>query len=107
MARNRNTNRDGNKWTDAELQAVWNRGVIVQGEYATKERKDTCGAWIHFDKYGDTTENGYGWEVDHKKPVSKGGGDEIDNLQPLQWQNNRAKGDDYPAFDYCVVKASK
>ena len=39
--------------------------------------------------YGDC-ESPYGWEIDHINP---NGGDGIGNLQPLQWQNNRAKGD--------------
>ncbi|MBN2777877.1 MAG: HNH endonuclease [Bacteroidales bacterium] len=43
--------------------------------------------------------------MDHIKPVAKGGGDDLSNLQPLQWQNNRKKGDDYPASDYCIVSA--
>lgn len=107
MARNRNTNREGNSWTPAQLQAVWNRGVIVQGRDAAKERKDICGAWIHFDEHGDTTENGNGWEVDHIKPVAAGGTDDITNLQPLQWQNNRRKGDDYPANNFCVIVADE
>ncbi len=51
------------------------------------------------------TQNGNGWEIDHIKPVAKGGGDELSNLQPLQWQNNRKKGDDFPASDYCIVSA--
>jgi len=35
-------------------------------------------------------------------PVSKGDTDHIDNLQPLQWENNRHKGDDYPRW-YCKI----
>jgi 5-methylcytosine-specific restriction endonuclease McrA len=45
-------------------------------------------------KYGQTTQ--FGWEIDHTRPVSKGGTDDLANLQPLQWENNRHKGDDYP-----------
>jgi 5-methylcytosine-specific restriction endonuclease McrA len=93
-------------FSEAQKQAVWNKGTIVPGKDPDKVRKDRCGAYIQYDKYGDTTENGYGWEIDHIKPASKGGTDDISNLQPLQWENNRAKGDDYPAktSDYCVVR---
>lgn len=106
MARKRNSDRHGNSWSKEQILAVWKKGTIVQGQDAAKVRKDTCGAWIHFDKYGDTTDNGHGWEVDHIKPVAAGGTDDLYNLQPLQWQNNRRKGDDYPAKDYCAVSAS-
>ncbi len=106
MARNHNTDRNGNSWSENTKKTVWNKGVILPGEDSSKVRKDTCGAWIQWDKHGDTTENGYGWEIDHKKPVAKGGDDDVNNLQPLQWQNNRRKSDDYPANNFCAVTAT-
>jgi 5-methylcytosine-specific restriction endonuclease McrA len=49
---------------------------------------------MRYGEYGQTSK--YGWEIDHIKPVSKGGTDDLSNLQPLQWENNRRKGDNYP-----------
>ncbi len=102
----RNRNRYGNSFSEETKKAVWNKAQIIAGYDSNKIRKDHCGAWIHWDKHGDTTENGNGWEIDHIKPVSKGGGDELSNLQPLQWQNNRKKGDEYPASNYCIVSGT-
>jgi 5-methylcytosine-specific restriction endonuclease McrA len=57
-------------------------------------RKDTCGATILRNDYGTTTDSG--WEIDHVKPVASGGTDAMDNLQPLHWENNRHKADNWP-----------
>ena len=34
-----------------------------------------------------------GWEIGYINPIEKGGTDDVSNLQPLQWQNNRRNGD--------------
>ncbi len=105
MHRKHNTDRNGSSFSEATKRAVWNKAKIVAGVNPKSRRKDKCGAWIDWDLYGNTTENGNGWEIDHIKPVSKGGGDDLSNLQALQWQNNRRKSDNYPAVNYCVVSA--
>lgn len=105
MARNHNTDRNGNGFSELTKQQVWNKAQIVSGNDPSIKRKDHCGAWILWDQYGVTNEFGNGWEIDHIKPVAKGGSDDLSNLQPLQWQNNRKKSDDYPASDYCQVSA--
>ena len=54
--------------------------------------------------YGDTNSR-LGWEIDHVQPVAKSGSDDVYNLQPLQWENNRGKADDYPSYS-CAVRAT-
>lgn len=76
--------------------AVWNKAIHAPGMTPNTYRLDPCGALIRWDKYGDTTPNGTGWEIDHIYPASLGGSDNLSNLQALQWENNRKKGDNYP-----------
>jgi hypothetical protein len=100
MARVRSTKSDGSSFSETTIEAVWQKGT-PEPQYPSF-RKDKCGASMQRSKYGKTEQ--FGWEIDHDKPVSKSGSDDLSNLQPLQWENNRQKGDDYPNWS-CAVKS--
>lgn len=100
-----NTNEGGGRFSDLQKLVVWRKATIVPGVNPNIRRKDCCGAWIEYYQYGNT-DSQFGWEIDHIWPVSRGGGDELVNLQPLQWENNRAKGDQSPNALYCRICAA-
>lgn len=105
MLRKPGTSRNGSGFDNAAIEAVWKKAKPVPGVDPTHRRMDACNAWIDRSMYGVTTPTGNGWEIDHIVPVSKGGSDALTNLQPLQWQNNRAKGDGTALV--CEVVAAK
>ncbi len=102
MNRHPNTTREGGGFDPSTIEAVWNKAMEVPGWNPLTHRKDACSAVIARTSYG--TLGDLGWEVDHVTPVAKGGGDQLGNLQSLQWQNNRHKGDDWPNWT-CTVSA--
>ena len=73
------------------IEQVWGKAKPIAGKAPDAWRKDSEGNKIRKASYG--TQGEYGWEIDHKHPVSKGGSDELRNLQPLHTEANREKSD--------------
>lgn len=80
---------------EATKLAVWNKGRVIPNFAPSDWRSDMCGMPMNYFEHGNTGSQ-HGWEIDHIKPVARDGSDSIDNLQPLQWENNRRKADNYP-----------
>ena len=76
------------------INNTWEKASPIKGQNPDVYRKDAYGNKIRKASYG--TQGEFGWELDHKKPVSKGGSDNARNIQPLHWEENRQKSDKYP-----------
>jgi len=74
------------------VQRVWEKGTIVPSLNPSSFRKDRCGAIIQRFQHG-IRDSKYGWEIHHIIPESHGGSDNLDNLIPLQWENNAETSD--------------
>lgn len=85
------------------IAQAWNKATKVPGFDPSMIRKDSCGALIVKSEYGNRNSK-FGWEIDHAYPLSKGGDDDISNIRAMQWENNVAKGDDFPVY-HSAVKA--
>lgn len=93
MSRKPNTNRHGGSWTPEEIKAVWEKGFTSNSTFPLDRIKfDKCLSPMKFSEHGNR-QSEYGWEIDHINPVSNHGGDDLSNLQPLNWKNNAEKGD--------------
>jgi len=79
------------QYDHATLSAIWAKALVDSNNDPNVFRKDVYGAWIAWAQYGQTSK--YGWEVDHIVPIARGGSEELGNLQPLHWENNRRKSD--------------
>ena len=72
--------------------AVWWKGQPIEGYDPKVWMHDVYGSVMRWSEHGNR-DSKHGWEIDHIVPVSKGGSDDLANLQPLQWENNLKKGD--------------
>src|SRR5580765_4151370 len=88
MEREPNTDAEGKPFSHDVIEAVWQKARTM-GIYETL-RVDAWGWTIVRQDYGNVRSR-YGWEIDHVIPVAQGGTDDLINLQPLQWENNRRK----------------
>jgi hypothetical protein len=94
MERNFSTDLFGKTFDQATIDKVWEKGKTIDGVNPMYVRRDICGSSIAKGDYGKQEK--FGWEIDHIDPVANEGADDISNLQPLQWENNRRKADNYP-----------
>lgn len=83
------------------MKDVWEKASRVKGFDPDLIRKDCCGALILKSEFGNRNSK-FGWEIDHVYPLSRGGDNDIVNLRPMQWENNVAKGDDFPVYNRAV-----
>jgi hypothetical protein len=90
MSRFPSTNTLGKPFDAATIQAVWNKAEISSKHSPLKT--DAFGSLMWKEAYQNVNTK-FGWEIDHISPVSRGGGDELENLQALQWEHNRHKRD--------------
>ena len=72
------------------VQAVWDKGREIAEFDPAVWRHDDEGNVIKRDEYGNR-DSDYGWEIDHIRPVSDGGSDDLVNLRPLQWAANASR----------------
>ena len=77
-----------------KIDGAWEKAIPIKGQNPNVYRKDAYGNTIRKASHG--TQGNYGWELDHKNPLAKGGSDTPGNIQPLHWEENRKKGTTYP-----------
>lgn len=83
------TDASGKPFDTSIIEAVWNKAALSREH--PPMRVDAFGALIWREGYGNTASK-FGWEIVRRHPLKEGGGDNIENLEPLQWENIRHNG---------------
>ncbi|MGZ3885524.1 MAG: HNH endonuclease [Bacteroidia bacterium] len=92
----------------ALIRKVWERASVIPGKDPQLFRKDKCGAIMQRDLLNNNQfPLSLGWEIDHIRPLNKGGSNEEQNLQALQWENNRHKNSNELAWECKVTSAQE
>lgn len=86
MITNQRQGKENMPFSKETIQSVWEKGEIVADYDAKRFRKDEGGSWIRRWGYG-AGDVKLGWKIHHIIPESDGGGNELSNLRPLQWNN--------------------
>ena len=79
---------------EERIQRIWDKAKPIEGKNPNTHRVDNYGNEIYKHSYGKTSAKG--WEIDHLKPVSKGGSDSPQNLRATHWLANRKKSNKHP-----------
>jgi hypothetical protein len=77
--------------TKKQVENAWDRAAPIRGRSPDTWRRDEMGNECRKGSYG--TQGEYGWEIDHRNPVSKGGTDHGRNLRILNTASYRRKSD--------------
>lgn len=77
--------------TKDQQKKAWENAKKIRGKDPDLYRKDPYGNIMYKPSYG--LDSSMGWEVDHIKPKSLGGADSTRNLQALNTEINKEKGD--------------
>jgi hypothetical protein len=72
---------------------VWGRTPTARGKNPDVWRRDEMGNLIRYGSYRTSGE--YGWKINRRNPVSKGGTENPRNLRALHTTSNRHKSDKY------------
>ena len=95
--------------------AVWAKATIIEGFDPAVWRRDCAGQKIKFSKLSSPTSK-WAWNIDHIVPRTRGGSDDLDNLQPLNRRCNirfsNTLSRDKPGYDKrshfcCLLKDMK
>ena len=96
MYRQPSTDLSGKPFDAATVEAVWNKAAPSPGY--SPLRLDARGTLIWKEGYSNTNSK-FGWVIGRRRPPSQGGGDELENLEPVQWENYRLSRDDQNGSD--------